>query len=232
MRKHSHAAPAVRCATSDKLLDAAERLFAEHGYDAVGMRALADEAGVNLNAATYHFGTKEKLYIETFMRRFRSVSAGRLDRLRQAEAKARGKGLAVETIVECLMRPPFQAVLDHPHFPALLARNLFLPPSFLRHILEAELQPSLEPFVRALSRALPHLPPPLLMVRLMFSGGSLLMFAAHQGGAGRREKIHPTLVEVIFKELVRFVSIGLRANATVSTSDMPPLPLSLGPTRV
>jgi len=232
MRKHSHTAPQVRPATSDKLLDAAERLFAEHGYDGVGMRALADEAGVNLNAATYHFGTKEKLYIETFMRRFRSVSAGRLDLLRQAEAKARGKGLAVETIVECLMRPPFQAVLDHPHFPALLARNLFLPPSFLRDILEAELQPSLEPFVRALARALPRLPPPLLMVRLMFSGGSLLMFAAHQGGAERRKRIHPTLVEVIFRELVRFVSIGLRAKATVSASAMPPLPLSLGATRV
>jgi AcrR family transcriptional regulator len=232
MRKNPHTVPQATVATSDKLLDAAERLFAEHGYAAVGMRALAEEARVNLNAATYHFGTKEKLYIETFMRRFRSVSAGRLDLLRQAQAKARGRGVGVETIVECLMRPPFQAVLDHPHFPALLARNLFLPPSFLREILEAELQPSLEPFVQALSQALPQLPPPLLMVRLMFSGGSLLMFAAHQGGAGRRELSHPTFAEVIFKELVRFVSIKLRAKPTVSTSDMPPLPLPLGTTRV
>jgi AcrR family transcriptional regulator len=219
-------------ATTERLLDTAERLFAEHGYDGVGMRTLAEEAGVNLGATTYHYGSKEKLYIETFMRRFHPVNTLRLESLRQAEAAAKGRPLPVETIVECLMRPPFRAVLDHPHFPALLARNLFLPPSFLRDILEAELQPSLEPFVRALSRALPHLPPPLLMVRLMFSGGSLLMFAAHQGGAGRREKINPTLVEVIFKELVRFVSIGLRAKATVSASDMPPLPLPLGPTRV
>jgi hypothetical protein len=39
--------------TTERLLDAAERLFAEHGYDGVGMRALAEEAGVNLGAALH-----------------------------------------------------------------------------------------------------------------------------------------------------------------------------------
>ena len=47
----------------DRLLDVAEKLFAEHGFDGVGMRQLADEAKVNLGAATYHFGSKEDLYL-------------------------------------------------------------------------------------------------------------------------------------------------------------------------
>ncbi len=48
--------------TRRQLIDAALRLFAAHGYDAVTIRALAREAGVNLAAANYHFGGKQGLY--------------------------------------------------------------------------------------------------------------------------------------------------------------------------
>src|ERR1039457_3856450 len=99
--------PAAERETTERLLDTAERLFGEHGYDGVGMRLLADEANVNLGAATYHFGSKEALYIETFMRRFRPTNAERLQLLREAEAEAEGRPLAVERIVDCMIRPPF-----------------------------------------------------------------------------------------------------------------------------
>jgi AcrR family transcriptional regulator len=56
------------------LLDTAERLFDEHGYDA-GMRALAEEAKVNLGTAIYHYSSEEALCIKTFMRRFRPANA-------------------------------------------------------------------------------------------------------------------------------------------------------------
>jgi AcrR family transcriptional regulator len=59
-RKHRSATTATR------LLDAAERLFGEHGYNGVGLRALAGAAHVNLAATTYHFGSKKALYVETF----------------------------------------------------------------------------------------------------------------------------------------------------------------------
>ena len=100
-------------ATKESLIDAAEHLFAEHGYDGVGMRALANEAGVNLGAATYHYGTKEKLYIETVLRCFRPIAEERIRLLRQAEKDAKGKPVPVETIVDCMLRPPFMAALAH-----------------------------------------------------------------------------------------------------------------------
>jgi AcrR family transcriptional regulator len=59
-----------------RLLDSAERLFGEHGYNGVGMRALAERAQVNLAATTYHFGSKKALYVETFLRRFRASIRG------------------------------------------------------------------------------------------------------------------------------------------------------------
>jgi len=51
--------------TRQALLDAAQDLFAERGYDAVATRELAQRAGANIAAITYHFGGKRELYLET-----------------------------------------------------------------------------------------------------------------------------------------------------------------------
>jgi AcrR family transcriptional regulator len=44
------------------LIQIAETLFAEHGYEAVSVRQLAKEAGVNLAMISYYFGSKEGLF--------------------------------------------------------------------------------------------------------------------------------------------------------------------------
>jgi AcrR family transcriptional regulator len=49
--------------TRRALIEAAERLFAEHGYAAVGIRELAAAAGANVSAIQYHFGSKAELYL-------------------------------------------------------------------------------------------------------------------------------------------------------------------------
>jgi AcrR family transcriptional regulator len=54
--------------TRDRLLDAAEALFAERGYEAVGIREIAERAGVNLSGIKYHFGSKRGLYLASVER--------------------------------------------------------------------------------------------------------------------------------------------------------------------
>ncbi len=50
-------APERDLATKTALLDAAERLVADHGVDALSLRAVATAAGArNTSAAAYHFG--------------------------------------------------------------------------------------------------------------------------------------------------------------------------------
>ena len=58
------ALPTARAAveTKDRILDAAETLFMEHGYEATSLRSLTTAADVNLAAVNYHFGTKEELF--------------------------------------------------------------------------------------------------------------------------------------------------------------------------
>lgn len=60
--------------TRTHLLETACKLFAEHGYDAVSTRMIAEAANVNLGGIHYHFGSKESLYIEAF--RLASDAAG------------------------------------------------------------------------------------------------------------------------------------------------------------
>jgi AcrR family transcriptional regulator len=204
--------------TAARLLDAAERLFGEHGYDGVGMRMLAQAARVNLGAATYHFGSKKALYVETFLRRFRSVNRERARLLEDAE-RAAGKGaLELEQIVEVLIRPSFLAGLEHPAFNRLLARTLVAPPPFLRTVLRRELEPTLQRFVQALQRALPALPLSVLQLRMALVTGALMMVAMHVASLPRvRDEARE---RAILSELVRFASSGLASAAASSGAEL------------
>ena len=55
--------------TRDKLLDVAEKMFAEHGFDAVSVRDITDGASVRLASVNYHFETKYKLFLAVVARR-------------------------------------------------------------------------------------------------------------------------------------------------------------------
>ena len=209
--------------TTERLLDTAERLFAESGYDGVGMRALAQEAGVNLGATTYHYGSKEKLYVEASIRRFRPLVAERVDLLRRAEKASKGKPLSVETIVDCMVRPPFMTMSAYPYFIALLSRNLFMPPPFMQESLLREFASIDEPFVAAFVRTLPELPLEVLQLRVEFSGAVLFMFSSKLSRAPIRSK--PALCEVVLKEMVAFISAGIRADRAALDTDLQALVL-------
>lgn len=59
----------------DRLLDAAEKLFSERGFAGTSVRDLTTAAGCNIAAVNYHFGGKDKLYIEMFRRHMEGVFA-------------------------------------------------------------------------------------------------------------------------------------------------------------
>lgn len=54
--------------TIDQILNAAEALFAEKGFAETSLRSITSEAGVNLAAVNYHFGSKQKLIQAVFAR--------------------------------------------------------------------------------------------------------------------------------------------------------------------
>src|ERR671910_3594384 len=80
--------------TKEKILDAAERLFAAHGFAGTSLRSVTKEAGVNLAAVHYHFGNKEDLLRAVLGRIVIPVNRERLEMLEQVEAAAEGVPLS------------------------------------------------------------------------------------------------------------------------------------------
>jgi AcrR family transcriptional regulator len=89
----------------DRILDVAERLFAEHGYDGVTIRQIASGAEVDVALASYHFGKKLDLFQAVFGRRAEELNERRLAALREVQAKAGEEGPSVEQIIEAFLRP-------------------------------------------------------------------------------------------------------------------------------
>jgi len=79
--------------TRERLLNAAERLFADRGYEATSVRAIVAKARVNQAAINYHFAGKEGLYREVLRIGFRALTEHQLGHAEEAKAMSREKAL-------------------------------------------------------------------------------------------------------------------------------------------
>ena len=88
--------------TKERILDTAEVLFAQQGYQAVSVREITSEAECNLAAVNYHFGNKENLYLEVF----RSRWVPRAMRVRESFRKslAKQESLSEAKVVRALAK--------------------------------------------------------------------------------------------------------------------------------
>src|SRR5215470_418761 len=91
--RKSVALDATSADTKTRILDAAEALFTEHGFEATSLRQLTTAAGVNLAAVNYHFGSKEELFQAVLTRRLDPMNQERLDLLTGLEREAGSKAL-------------------------------------------------------------------------------------------------------------------------------------------
>jgi AcrR family transcriptional regulator len=85
--------------TKRRILDAAELLFADSGYDAVSIRDVAKRARVLIGQITYHFPSKENIFEEVVARRAVELNRKRRQALREL------KGGTVEQILDTYLRP-------------------------------------------------------------------------------------------------------------------------------
>lgn len=148
--------------TRERILDAAERLFMESGYEGTSMRMITGEAEVNLAAVNYHFGSKEALLREVFRRRLAWLNRERLRALDELEAKAAGEPLKPSAILEAffgtLLHMGSDESLGGMTFLRLLGRTLTEPADFIRTFFAGEYAEVIERYKRALFRALPEVP--------------------------------------------------------------------------
>ena len=103
--------------TKDLILDAAERLFSEKGVDGVSLRTLTAEAGVNIAAAHYHFGSKQEVVKAVFARRIRPVNQ---EHLRLLDLREQLGQRSVEELLSALFGPALKLALESPRRTALI----------------------------------------------------------------------------------------------------------------
>src|SRR5690242_20430093 len=89
--------------TKHKILESAERLIAEQGYNATSLRQVIGEAGVNLAAVHYHFGSKEELLDALVMRKAGPVNVKRLALLDAIVEETAGSPAPVEKVLEAFL---------------------------------------------------------------------------------------------------------------------------------
>jgi AcrR family transcriptional regulator len=150
--------------TRERLLNAAEQLFAEHGISGTTLRALTKVARVNLAAVHYHFGSKEGLLDAVVERRAASMNQERLRELGELERSARRSASRAAPRVEDILRAFFLPGLrsferEEPETVDLLtrlsARITCEPPETVEALVRKHFGMVMKRFVEALQRALP-----------------------------------------------------------------------------
>ena len=199
--------------TRQKILDAAERLFGEQGYGATSLRHIIAEAGVNLAAIHYHFGTKEELLDQLIMRKGAPVNAERLALLDALEARAQGKAVPLEKLLEAFLGPPMKRVGKSPEFAKLMGR--MYGEGLMPLIVERHFQTVVKRSFAALARTLPHLTPGELALRLQFMTGAMAHILMCKGPDAKAMAgaSPPKGSQAVLRELMAFLSGGLRAPA-------------------
>ncbi|BEV71260.1 MULTISPECIES: TetR/AcrR family transcriptional regulator [unclassified Paludibacterium] len=203
--------------TTSRILDVSERLFVEHGFEGTSLRMITQQAGVNLAAVNYHFGSKDKLFESVFLRRLAPLISACLSELDQLEALPEPgvEGLVMSFIRPCLMlsKDPSRGGAM---FVRLLSRTLVENHRVLRDTLSQQYSVFVERYSAAFSRVLPELPAEELAWRMHFSFS--VMFNAFAGNDvlkifTRSQVVSARDPDMIVKHLLPYVVSALVAPA-------------------
>ena len=144
----------------DAILDAAECLFAEHGYDGVTLRNITALAGTNIASVNYYFGSKEHLFTEMISRRFRPIKATQLQLLRAVMSEAEAERPQLDRVLDAFARPFFESTANltqEEHLRRMIARVLMETDGVAVRIVQNELLPAGQQFVTAIAQLRPQL---------------------------------------------------------------------------
>ena len=170
MKQHAAQIPSPP-STRDKILDTAELLFIERGFAATSLRAIADQAGVNLAATHYHFGSKKGLLAAVFHRRIAPINEQRLSELKRLTDS--DPNPSTRKILEVFFKPFMQRDL-YVAIPGIIGRIYGEPDTLTKPLLESEFSGVASAFQAALGSVLPDVSAAELKWRVHFMVGSLV----------------------------------------------------------
>lgn len=208
--------PKVADKTRGQIVKAAEKIFAERGFQAMTLRAVTEAAQVNLAAVNYHFGSKTNLMRAVIQRRIEPINAARLERLNALLAEHAPAPIPVEQIFEALFRPMFEHASGAKGkdlvFMQMIGRALTEPADFMRKMHKEFLTELSRRFLTELKRSCPGLSERDLQLRFYLSVSTMLGTIAEQVRLENISdgKLSGTDFDVICDELTAFVVAGFK----------------------
>jgi AcrR family transcriptional regulator len=205
--------------TKQRILSAAEHLFARDGYHPTSLRSITTEAKVNLAAVNYHFGSKESLLeavIERRLNPLNEIRLGQLEALLEKTERA-GETPMCREVLRTFVEPTLCLRLhgsDSEDFVALIGRILAEPRGVAMTIFMNHMEPLMNRLFQALALSLPELSRQTLFWRVHFAFGSL----SHIMRCHERHSIVPddVNIDVPVDELVDlfldFATAGMEAT--------------------
>jgi AcrR family transcriptional regulator len=209
--------PDLNDSVQDRLLHAAEELFPEKGFDGTSVRELAAAADCNIASVNYHFGGKEKLYVELWRRyliRMRETRLAAIQRVMQSEPAE----YALENLLRAFANAFLEPLIDQSRaqrFTKLMAREMLdrhLPADMF---VEEVIVPTLTAMRQAFARICPDLDSSRVRL-VVYSIVAQLLHAVHMKGAFEHTN-NPDFPKFDLSEtiehVVRFSAAGIRDYA-------------------
>jgi AcrR family transcriptional regulator len=197
--------------TKERILGAAEELFARHGFEGASLRQLTAAAGVNLAAVNYHFGSKDRLIEEVFRRRLDQLNSRRMAGLQKVAGEP---DTTIEEVLAAFIVPALELSHDGNGslFMRVLARAFAEHDDTLRKFLSDNYGHVMRQFTAEFARLLPHLSKEELYWRVDLVTGALTHAMSGFGMIQRKsdvtEHVHR---EQTAQHLIRFAAAGLKS---------------------
>jgi AcrR family transcriptional regulator len=210
--------PRTKRATKDKLMDAAEKLFARRGFHGTSLRDITGAAGVDLALVNYHFGSKKRLLAEVLERRGQVLNEERLRRLAAVRVGAAPGPPTTEAIVGAFLDPILDRLAHagprwHSYFALIAYVNNS--PEWGRKMMGRTFDATVREFIQAVMESLPGAAPEDIFWGYNFLTGALTLSLAE---TGRLDELSDGVcrsndVAALKARLGPYVAAGLRALA-------------------
>ncbi len=198
----------------DRIIDAAEHLFAEQGYHAVSLRTVMRMASVNVGAAHYYFGSKKGLLQALFDRRVRQINLRRREEIDRCLSTAKGKA-SVAKLLEAYIKPALE-ICGEPGgqlFIRIAALTSIDPSPDVKEIIRTAYDETATIFVQALKGLCPHLTDNDLFWRLNCVYGAMMYIRADNGRIAQvlnsdHTKFDSRTVQEALNHIIPFLAAG------------------------
>lgn len=205
--------------TVERILDAAEQLFAEKGFAETSLRLITSKAGVNLAAVNYHFGSKKALIQAVFVR-FLDPFVQSMEQALNRRVNGDARPPSVEELLDMLVRQALQVKPrsgnDLSIFMRLLGLAFSQSQGHLRKYLGEVYGGVFQRYMGLVQQAAPELPPEELFWRVHFMLGSAAFTMSGMKALraiAEAELGGHTGIDQVLQMMVPFLAAGMRADS-------------------